>query len=145
MIKFALISIQILLIISTQSSAQAVLDLEIDNVRNSHGVIRLAIYTKANQFPDNPPTTRIISKEHLKDHKIRTKLKSFKPGVYAFSLLDDENNNDAMDYNALHIPTEGFGFSCKNNPFFKAPPYRKCLVELKPGNNKLYMKVHYKL
>ena len=144
MIKLALISLQ-LLSIATIAYSQLVLDLEIDNIRNSQGVIRLAIYTKSSEFPDNPPATRIISKKSLKDHKIKVQLKSFKPGIYAFSLLDDENNNDAMDYNALRIPTEGFGFSSKSNPFFRAPPYKKCLVELKPGNNKLFMKVHYKL
>jgi uncharacterized protein (DUF2141 family) len=32
-------------------------------------------------------------------------------GLYGIVLLDDENNDDLMEYNWLGIPREGFGFS----------------------------------
>ena len=35
-------------------------------------------------------------------------------GSYAVQVLHDENDNGALDFNAMGIPTEGYGFS--NNP-----------------------------
>jgi uncharacterized protein (DUF2141 family) len=32
-------------------------------------------------------------------------------GTYAVSVLDDTNLNGKMDFNMLHIPTKGYGFS----------------------------------
>ncbi|MCD6346133.1 MAG: DUF2141 domain-containing protein, partial [Bacteroidales bacterium] len=136
MVRNLFILIQ-LTFLSIATYAQVILDLEIDHIRNSEGVIRLAVYTKSSEFPKSPAFTHIIKKDSLQNHKIRARICSFHPGVYAFSLLDDENNNDAMDYNALRIPVEGFGFSCSSKPFLRAPPYKKCIVELKAGKNKL--------
>ena len=125
--------------------AQVIVDVEIDGVRNSKGVIRLAVYTESSQYPHKPICTHIIKKDSLQDQKIKTQILTFKPGTYVFSLLDDENNNDALDYNRLRIPREGYGFSNNIVPFLKAPPFKKCIVILKSGRNKLNIKLRYKL
>lgn len=61
-------------------------------------------------------------------------------GVYAVSLIHDENGNGQLDYGAFGAPSEGYGFS--NNPpkGFGPPPYEattfpvnqaKCTAEIK--------------
>jgi len=35
----------------------------------------------------------------------------FRPGKWAFSVLDDENKSGKMEYNLIGIPKEGVGFS----------------------------------
>ncbi len=126
-------------------SAQAILEIEFDHIRSNKGVIRLAVYTESSQYPHTPDFTHVFTKAQLKEKLLKVRVENFKPGQYAFTVLDDENNNDAMDYNALKIPTEGYGFA--NNPaaLFKAPPYEKSKVEIKPGMNKLNLRIRYKL
>ncbi len=45
------------------------------------------------------------------------------PGHYGIALMDDENNDDLMEYNFLGIPREGFGFSDFYAKGFKRPVF----------------------
>jgi uncharacterized protein (DUF2141 family) len=41
-------------------------------------------------------------------------------GIYALSVVHDENENGKLDFNAIGFPIEKYGFS--NNPFLMGPP-----------------------
>lgn len=81
---------------------------EVDNVRNDRGVVRVSICPKARFLADSCPwtanapahagTTRVLI-EHLP------------PGDYAAQVFHDENANDEVDRGIFGIPKEGVGFS----------------------------------
>ncbi len=87
---------------------QAPIVVEVGNVRNDRGVVRVSICPKqrflANSCPweANAPahagTTRVVI-----DH--------VPPGDYAAQAFHDENNNDEVDRGIFGIPKEGVGFS----------------------------------
>ena len=80
-------------------------------LRNSVGTIGMGIYRTQEEFETDKPFQSItLSKKGVKDGILVHALQ-LAPAVYAISVLDDENNNHQMDFNWMHIPKEGYGFS----------------------------------
>ncbi len=93
------------------------IELIINNIRNSKGVIQIGIYGSEKQYPDNPQISLTLPKDSLVAGRLRVFIPVKEHGSYSISILDDENNNDKMDYRLGIFPREGFGFS--NNPKIK--------------------------
>ena len=92
---------------STVSPA-APITLEVGNVRNDHGVVRVSVCPKERFLADSCPWeasapahagTTLVTIDHLP------------PGDYAAQVFHDENNNNAVDRGIFGIPKEGVGFS----------------------------------
>ena len=90
------------------------IELVVNNVRNSEGVIQIGMYNSDAGYPENPPFSFKLPKDSLASGKLRLFIPVKEYGSYAISILDDENSNMKMDYSLGIIPKEGFGFS--NNP-----------------------------
>ena len=103
--------------------------------------IALAIYNNENQFPYNPFQSQALIKTNLKEDSITFNF-TLKPGTYAFSMLDDENDNNDMDYR-FGIPKEGYGFSNDAKPNMMGPPdYSKCTLKI-TNNNHFFITAKY--
>lgn len=101
-----------------------------ENLKGSKGSIKYLIFKGENGFPDGPeksflqgslPATKALEGVTLK----------LPDGIYAVSVIHDENDNGKLDTNILGIPKEGFGFS--NNPriFFGPPSFEKASFDSK--------------
>ncbi len=97
---------------TAHATAEAVpLRIRFTGLRNSVGTIGMGIYRTQEEFDSDKPFQSItLSKKGLKDGNLVHSLQ-LAPAVYAISVLDDENNNHQMDFNWMHIPKEGYGFS----------------------------------
>jgi uncharacterized protein (DUF2141 family) len=107
---------------SFQLMAQSVA-FKIENIRASRGTIKIAVYRDAKSFDEDKPfITEKISKQSVEngDLSINIPLES---GNYGVAILDDENNDDKMEYNLLRIPKEGFGFSDYYSSGLKRPDF----------------------
>ncbi|MCX7954355.1 MAG: DUF2141 domain-containing protein [Bacteroidales bacterium] len=83
----------------------------ITNIRSTKGQIIIKAYKDNKSFQDNQPySTYKVNKNQMQKGTITITI-NLTPGIYGLALLDDENNNNTMDYNFFGIPTEGFGFS----------------------------------
>ena len=81
----------------------------IEGVRSENGKIVLAVFKDQEGFKTKKPIKRIeLNKGDFDKNEIELSLDK---GVYGISVLDDENDNNKMDYNFLGMPKEGFGFS----------------------------------
>jgi uncharacterized protein (DUF2141 family) len=58
------------------------------------------------------------------------------PGVYGLTILDDENSDRKMEYNFLHIPREGFGFSGYYHTGLTLPKFDTFKFTVEPGQTK---------
>ncbi len=123
---------------------QAILEVEISQVRNSHGVILLSVYSGSEEYPYKPFRTIVVNKDSLHAGKLRTTVTGLIPGTYAMGLLDDENQSGGMEYNLLGVPLEGFGFANNAKALFSRPDYGRCLFTVRPGMNRLQITVRYK-
>lgn len=100
------------------------IDLTINNLKGTDGLVRVGIFTNANGYPDQPAASYSLAKDTLINGRLRLVIPVEGPCDICISVLDDENKNGMMDYKFGIMPKEGFGFS--NNPKVtskKAPPF----------------------
>lgn len=94
---------------STNKSTTRVV-VEINNLRNTEGTVRLGVFKDNASFEaEDEFMSKAFSKATAKNGKLTVKL-DLPSGTYGIALLDDENKNAKMDYSWM-IPQEGFGFS----------------------------------
>lgn len=86
------------------------LKIHISKIRSTKGTVRICVYKDSESFDnDKPYRVKIVKKEGLKEGKLTAEIQVH-PGVCGIAILDDENNNQKMDYGMI-MPNEGFGFS----------------------------------
>lgn len=95
----------------------------IKGIENNKGNIRMHIFTSDNNFKEKKAYKRLnFSKKDMKNGMLTLHV-SLPAGEYGISLLDDENKNNEMDYNFIHMPQEGFGFSDYYHTGLSMPKY----------------------
>ena len=129
--------------VNSNFQATGKIELVINNIKNNKGVIRLGMYNNDVGYPDTPATGFIFAKDTLKNGLLRVCIPVTGAGTYAFSVLDDENDNGRMDYVIGIIPREGFGFS--NNPKVsrKAPLFSETSFRFESGSRKVEIRMVY--
>ncbi|HUS86004.1 MAG TPA: DUF2141 domain-containing protein [Bacteroidales bacterium] len=95
------------------------LTVKIKDVRNHQGLVRIGFYYDRKEFTDNPSGSYAFRKDTLSSNALVFTLKGIPAGTYAISVLDDEDEDNKMDYRMVIWPDEGFGFS--NNPMINRP------------------------
>lgn len=99
------------------------LDIKIENIRSSKGTISLAFFSdSASYVKKKPCMVKKINKESMVNGCLSVCME-LDPGHYGIALMDDENNDDQMEFNFLGIPREGFGFSDFNARGFRRPVF----------------------
>jgi uncharacterized protein (DUF2141 family) len=137
--KYYLLSL--ILLISTFLSAQSI-KVTISNIRNTKGNILLSFYKHPDNFPYKPEMRKFIDKSNIKNQLIEVVYDGFEPGVYAMTLLDDENENEDMNYRFL-IPQEGYGFSNYEHSGLTPPKFSDCSFEVKSDTTEVKIKIQY--
>lgn len=119
------------------------LTIEVDGLRNSKGLVKIALYNKENSIPD----------EHFENYykienvAINKNIANFTflnlpIGKYAISVLHDENSNGKID-KGIVLPKEGVGFSNYSSiGIGNKPNFKKASFELEQ-NKIIKVKVIY--
>jgi uncharacterized protein (DUF2141 family) len=95
--------------------------IRIDNLRNTSGLLGIALFTSAKGFPDKPHRAFTATSMPASDPRCEEVVFENIPyGIYAVSVLHDENGNRTMDKTFIGVPKEGFGTS--NNPKIRYGP-----------------------
>ncbi len=123
---------------------KSTLNIEITDIRNHKGVIRISVYTAEKEYPYHPAKTYLVKKDSLAYGKIKTSITDLYPGYYGMCILDDENNSGQMESNIIGIPLEGFGFANNIKPFLKRPDYDRIVFHLFPGVNHIQLIIRYR-
>lgn len=123
--------ISFVLLSFTPDTDKSVITVEIDNIKTTTGQVIISAYTSEKEYTDNPKYFYRFDKKNMQNGKLKCVIKDLQPGKYTFTLLDDSNKNDKMDYNFVGLPKEGYGFSNNLKPSIKgAPNYNDCLVNI---------------
>lgn len=118
----------------------ATLQVEITNISNAKGEIRIGIYTPNEKFGGAVPgIAKIIE---VKSVANQTATFELEPGKYALAVYHDLNKNKAMDKNFVGIPKEPYGFSKNFRPKFSAPAFEDCEIEVKEGSQSVSIKLN---
>ena len=115
----------------TPDTDKSSITVEIDNIKTTTGQVIVSAYTSEKEYTDNPKYFYRFDKKNMQNGKLKCIIRDLPPGKYTFTLLDDSNKNDKMDYNLVGLPKEGYGFSNNLKPSIKgAPNYSDCLVNI---------------
>lgn len=88
-----------------------VLKVEVNNLRNSNGVVQFALYNKEGSIPDeNFKKCYKILKAKIINNSSTVTFADIPVGKYAVNIFHDENNNGKIDKGFI-LPIEGVGFS----------------------------------
>ncbi len=117
--------------------------LEFSNLRNHDGFIQISLFKTEEEFVNEKPFSKMkIAKSAVVNGKISVQL-NLPLGQYGLAVLDDENNNEKMDYNFVGIPKEGFGFSNYYHAGFTRPKLSQFMVSISSSSNFLKFAMRY--
>jgi uncharacterized protein (DUF2141 family) len=114
-------------VISNNNTDSYALTIKTENLKNSEGTMVFALYNKDGSIPDQK-FKKYFRKRHttIVHKKAEITFNNLPKGIYAVTILHDENNNGKIDTKfMLPLPDEGIGFSnyddfgLSNRPNFK--------------------------
>ncbi len=128
-IDLKILLLTLLLLTGTWLKAQTVV-IDILNIRNNNGVIRLAVFTSEQTFrKETPLFEKVVHKNEIEEGKLTAEINLPYPGTFGIALLDDENNNEKLDYR-FFIPSEGIGFSNYQHKTLRRPHFSDFCFEV---------------
>lgn len=87
------------------------LTVEVENLRNSKGIVQITLYNKDGSIPDEYYKNYFkMEKVSITNGKSQCTFSNLPKGNYAVNILHDENSNGKID-KGLILPKEGIGFS----------------------------------
>ncbi|MCE2572409.1 DUF2141 domain-containing protein [Motilimonas eburnea] len=101
----------------------------INNIANSQGDIRLALFDKGEKFPAAPAMQSLIVTEFTPPNASAT-FSDIPMGTYAIAIMHDQDQDEKLGTNFLGIPTEGYGFSNDAEANFGPPPFAEAAFEV---------------
>lgn len=99
--------------------------LSISGLRNNSGHVLVSLFKDNTGFPDDPLNAYRKTSLAIKDRKASIHFAAVPPGIYAFAILHDENDDTEMNTNWLGLPKEGYGFSNNVMGTFGPPGFSK--------------------
>jgi len=114
-----------------------------DNFHSDEGVVRIALFSTSDGFPDKPEKAIKIIDAEIHSGKLTTAFKHIPYGVYAISVLHDENASGDMDTNWLGIPQEGYGVSNDATASFGPPEFDDARFVLESEILPMHMTIQY--
>jgi len=127
----------------TPAGAEARIEAEATNLRNSNGSFACSLYNSPKGFPKTDESVVGNSRVKIKDGQATCVFNNMKPGVYAVAAMHDENEDGKMHYNFLGIPTEGYGFSNGAAAIFSAPSFEAAEFQYNGGVLKIRVQLKY--
>jgi uncharacterized protein (DUF2141 family) len=124
-------------------SANATLELEISEFRNTKGHVLVSVFDNEDDFPDNEENAIANKKLKVTAKKHTVVFEDLPHGEYAVVFLHDENGNEEMDTNFVGAPTEGYGASNDAVNTFSAPKYRDAKFILDGAKKSMKLKIFY--
>lgn len=119
------------------------LTVEVENLRNSKGIVQITLYNKDGSIPDEHYKNYFkMEKVNITNGKSQCTFSNLPKGNYAVNILHDENNNGKIDKGLL-LPKEGIGFSNYSSiGLTNRPNFKKASFEL-TQNKTIKVKVIY--
>lgn len=133
-----------MLILSAANSHAEEVIITVKNIENDNGNFKVHVFNSSKGFQDKTAYKKLtFSKKEVRNGTMTIRV-TLPPGEYGISLLDDENKNGKMDFNMLHLPKEGFGFSDYYHTSFSKPEYDSFKFQLQEKATKnVTVKIRY--
>jgi uncharacterized protein (DUF2141 family) len=112
----------LMMVCSLLSQAQYRVEIVVTGVRDTTGVIMVALFAGSETFLKKPVVGKFARAENGRAVVV---FEGQPAGEYAASVIHDANRNRKLDTNFLGMPREGFGFSNDAMGTFGPPSFEK--------------------
>ena len=119
------------------------LDISLSNARTTRGVLRICLTRIPRHFPDCSRDTT-AQRLTIPASATTAQFTGVAEGLYAVSLLHDENSNGRMDM-TLMVPREGFGFSRNPHIGIGSPSFSSSAFNVGPTPARQAVRIRYLL
>ena len=116
-----LLLVYYLIAFSGLSFGQGTLEVEVSNFNSTSGVVYLQLFESEDDFLNSATIQKKIGP--ITSQSVVFSLPDLPEGVYAISVMHDENENGEMDKGTFGIPREGYGFSNNARGMFGPPSF----------------------
>ncbi len=99
-------------------------------LRNDKGRVGAVLFKGPEGFPKDKKKAVTADRGPIKDKVGKVAFKDLPYGEYAVAIIHDENENGEMDYSALGLPEEGYGFSNNAKGLLGPPDYKDAAFKL---------------
>lgn len=124
-------------------AAPVTVTLRVTGFRSEAGVARVAVFRSADGFPADHTKAAKTWVGKIQGDQIQILLLDLAPGVVAFAVIHDENDNGRLDTNLLGVPVEGFGVSNDPAPTMGPPSFAQGRFELDPDDPVVEIEMRY--
>lgn len=135
------ILIWIMFALFSQSQNPTTLSLQVTNVKNDQGLVRVLLFKGEAGFPDDTEKAFKSASVKIKDGKAQVDFGAVPEGMYAISLFHDSQNTGKLRTNAFGIPRDGYGFSNDAMGMFGPPHFEKAAFKVTVGKNNVSIKL----
>lgn len=121
--------------------ARATLQVTFIEIRSDRGRIAAGLYATREGWPERGTPIercRVVPRDRHASCRF-----SAAPGVYAVSLMHDEDGDGVFDRNFLGLPEEGFGFSNNPGTGLTGPSWESSTFTLAPAGSSIAIRVRY--
>jgi len=105
---------------------------QVATFRSRAGVLGCRLYHRPSGFPEGTAGT-LERRVAIAGTSAACTFDNVAPGVYAVSVMHDENDNQKLDKNFLGIPTEGYGVSNNHTHAMRNPEWEESKVVVEAG------------
>lgn len=131
-----------LLAAETTGTGEVNVTVSVEGFYSDKGFCRLLVYANEKGFPQDPDTAVLISSMKIQNKKTEFSF-MIPPGIYAISILHDENSNEKLDKTWYGKPKEGFGISNNPRTKFGPPKFEEAAVIIDHNNVEFLIKMLY--
>ena len=118
--------------------------IDIAGLRNTNGVVRVALFATADGFPDAGNETRFTATVPVTGACVTVFIPRVPEGVYAVAVLHDENRNGRMDRRFPGLPREGFAVSGPGERGMRTSPrFHESTILIRAASTNLPLRVRY--
>ena len=119
------------------------LRIQVLDLRNSVGLVRLALFDRAEGYPESNELAAATLSSPIDARPVTLRFRNLEPGTYALSVLHDENKNGRLDRNLVGIPMEGIGASNDATRRWGPPRFEDAKFELEVEGQTLIVRMRY--
>ena len=112
-----------------------------DGVARREGVVLLALFDSKAAYDANTNPVRTLTLP-ASGGDFSVTLAGLAPGTYAVKSFHDRDVNGKMNFNALGMPLEPYGFSNNARAPFGPPSWRRAAFDVKAGGNGMTIRLH---
>jgi uncharacterized protein (DUF2141 family) len=127
----------------TSPAADDVMHVDISGLRSDKGQVLCALFSSAEAFPTKADKAIARLTAKISERQTVCDFTGVAPGVYAVSVVHDENSNGKLDRNFIGIPREGVGASNDAKGHMGPPKFSAASFQYKGGRLDLKIHVNY--